>query len=631
MLMRRAFSDDLRYALSSLVREPSFTAPAVVSLALGVGVAVSILALFRLDSLVPLGLSAAIAPEYVRDPGWSGSWSQSLWPPASLQAAHFQNLLEVLGVVSTLALAVGCATVIVLALIRASTRTPEMALRVAVGASTRRLLSGLLAEGLVLASLGALLGIGLGFAGASLVRASWPHGLEMQSGFDPHVLLVAITAPLLVVVPFSLIAVAGVVRRSDLSGALVAGADGTGSKGELILQDFLAIVQLAVSIALVIGAGLLIRNASAGAESTPAGYDAGDVVTFQLDLPASRYADESTRAAAYEELLARVGGLEGIEAESLSTPGAWFGIGSLAPVTAQCGRCYRSGIYLPVMPGFVRLHAVSSGFFRARGIHLLEGRDFAPADGMARDRVMVVNRTFADSHFERGKPLGRMVQIGGVDDPWHTVVGVVEDAAGQGIGASVRPAPVAYIPVLQASPLSTDLAIIVGGDRQRAVVAMRRALAGLVAEGKAYRESTLEADTMSQAAPFSWFGLVLAAVGVLALVIAMHGAHAVMRFKVSRRRREIGVIRALGARRRRIVLLVVLQSLGVISVGVALGVWGALLLAGWLDMLVPGLRAFDVGLYGGSILLMSAAALLGGSIAVRQATSIQPAAAMGAE
>jgi ABC-type antimicrobial peptide transport system permease subunit len=153
----------------------------------------------------------------------------------------------------------------------------------------------------------------------------------------------------------------------------------------------------------------------------------------------------------------------------------------------------------------------------------------------------------------------------------------------------------------------------------------------LVAEGKVYRESTLETETMSQSAPFRWFGLILAAVGALALVIAMHGAHAVMRFKVSRRRREIGVIRALGARRGRIVLLVVLQSLGVIGIGAVLGAWGALLLAGWLDMLVPGLRAFDTSLYGGSILLLSAAALLGGSVAVRQATRIQPAVAIGAE
>lgn len=264
-------------------------------------------------------------------------------------------------------------------------------------------------------------------------------------------------------------------------------------------------------------------------------------------------------------------------------------------------------------------------------MRLLEGRDFAPADGIVQKRVMVVNRTFAGSHFERGEPLGRMVQVGGIDDPWYTVVGVVEDAADRGIGASVRPAPAAYVPVFQAPPLAADLAVLVSGDRQQVVPAVRRALAELEAEGTGYRESTLEAETISQSAPFRWFGFVLAAVGALALVIAMHGAHAVMRFKVSRRRREIGVIRALGARRRRIVLLVVLQSLGMIGVGVALGVWGALLLAGWLDMLVPGLQAFDVVLYGGSILAMSAAALLGGSLAVRQATSIQPAAAIGAE
>jgi predicted permease len=622
---------DFRVACGSLARDLGFTGPAVFSLSLGVGLLISIVGLLRLDSLDPLVLGSTVTPEYVRDAGWGGTWDGTIWSPAQIQAEHFERLLLVLAVVAAAGFAITCFTVVILALVRASTRTPEMALRTAVGATRRRLVSSLFAEGAILAFLGTLAGLVLGFVGLSVARNSWPHEV-LVSGFhiDPWMLALGLGAPLLIAVPFSLFAAAGVLRRSDLSGALTAVADAAARRGALILQDFLAVVQLAVSLALVVGAGLLIRNTLPGGGPAHAGSpDPRGIMTAQLDLPEAEYTDEWKRVTFYERLFDGLGKLPNAKAETLSTPGASLGVGSVTRVTAQCGRCYRGQAYVPLMPGYVQLHAVSPGFFENLGVHLLDGREFTRADRPGAPEVMIVNSTFAASHFEAGQPIGRKVQIGGVRDPWYTVVGVVDDVGGRAIGVPARAVPVAYVPIFQDPPLSADLTVQAGGEPEDLAAAAEQVIPGTKAIVSG--ASTMAARLAHQLAPTRWLGLLLGVVGGLTLIVAMHGAYSVMRYKVSRRRKEIGICRALGAKRGSIVRMIVLQSLALTCIGAALGLWGTLLLAGWLDIIVPGLRPFDIWIYGGSLLLLSAAALVGGSLPARQAARVHPAVAIRAE
>jgi predicted permease len=630
--MKRDFLDDLRRAASWLVRERSFAGPATISLALGAGLALSILGLLRLDSLSPLRLSSTIAPHYIRDPGWGAKWSGLTLPPERIQAVHFESLLDVLAVVAILGFAIASFTVVILVLIRTSSRTGEVALRTAVGASRRRLLRHSLAEGVLVAALGGLAGLLIGYIGVGVARAGWPHSVHASGpAIDPWLLMLGLSAPLLLTVLCMLLADAGVLRRADLSGALTAGADATGTQSELILQDFLAIVQLAVSIALVTCAGLLIQNTLPALESSSPGIEQGQFATAELDLPKADYPDEAGRAAYYEALLDAFASPAEARAGTLSTPGAWLGVGSLAQVTADCGQCSFGGFYMPMMPGSVRLHAVSPGFFESLGVRLLEGREFIAADRTDAQRVMVVNRTFAESHFENGEPLGRKVQIGGIQDPWYTVVGVVDAIEGKGLGPARRAGRVAYVSILQDPPLSADLAVHVSGDPQHPMPLLTEAVVGGGSTVVVSGVSTMESALAFQAAPIHWLALLFGAVGGLALIVAVHGAYSVMLLKVRRRRKEIGIRRALGARRWRIVQVIVLQSSGLIAVGAALGVLGALLLAGWLDAMVPGLRAFDLRIYGGSVLLLAAAALVGGSASARAATRIPPIAAVRAE
>lgn len=630
--MRAAFLEEIRLARRSLIREPGFSAPALVSLAAGVGVLTAILSLLRLGSVRPLRLSSALAPEYVRDAGWRAGWHGPVWSAGQLQAAHFERMLHVLAVVAGLAFVIACFTVVILVLIRAASRTAELALRVAVGATRRRLLQRLLAEGIAMAGAGGLLGLVLGGVGAKLAWHSWPGGHEaLHGGIGAWLVLLAFLAPMVSVVPFALVAAAGVLRRSDLSGVLAAGADGTAGRGELILQEFLAITQLGASIALVVASGLLLQNAAP--RSVPVRSDSGHggAVMSQIDFSPTGRRDAAALADAYGSVLDDVAELAGPRSVALATPGARLGIGSLVFVTAQCGRCSVGGVYVPLMPGYVGLHAVSPGFFTNSGVRVLEGREFTPADRVGAAEVMLVNRSFAESHFERGRPLGRKVQIGGVQDPWYTVVGIVGEIEGRGVGPATRATPVAYVPILQQPTLAADLAVTSWDDPHDITEVVRTAVAGVGDDVSVSSASTMGGYLERQVAPVRWLAFVFASVGGVVLSLGVFGAYTVMRFKVARHQREIGLRRALGAKKGRIISLVILQSLGLALLGGALGAWAGMLLAGWLDTLVPGLTPFDLPVYSVAVVSLSVAALAGGSLSVRRATAVDPAVALKAE
>jgi putative ABC transport system permease protein len=434
-----------------------------------------------------------------------------------------------------------------------------------------------------------------------------------------------------VVVPFALVAAAGVLRRSDLSGALVTGADGTAGRGELILQEFLALVQVATSLALVIGAGLLLRNAVPPTAAVSSGEERGNRLMFQIDIPQSGEPDAATLSRAYGAVLDDVAALVGHPSVSLATPGARLGVGSLVFVTAQCGRCSIGGVYVPQMPGYVRLHAVSPDFFAASGVRVLEGREFTAGDSIGSSRVMLVNRAFSASHFEGGRPLGRKVQIGGVEDPWHTVVGIVAEIDGRGIGPAVRSEPVAYVPILQEPTLRAGLAVAAPTDSRSLAGAIVEAIARGSGTGSVSAITSMTDYLARRMAPVRWLAIVFALVGIVVFMLGVFGTYTVMRFKVTRHWREIGMRRALGATRRRIVGLVVLQSSVLALLGAALGAWTGLLFAGWLDTLVPGLEALDLPVYGLAVVSLSLAALAGGSISARQAATVDPAVAIGSE
>ena len=624
--------DQLQYAIGSLRKDIRFSIPALISLAVGIALTVSILSVLRFDWLQPPALVADLRLDYIRDAGWDG-WTGPMWSAAQVQSASFKDILVVLAALASLAFAISFFNVVILVLIRASTRESELALRAAVGASQRRLLGHLLGEGLVLAVLGAFVGLIGGAVGANLLRATWPHVVEASGFFrvDPRVLLVGLGLPAAAAVLFPLFAAAGVLRRSDLSSALTAGADGTGQRGEMIMHDVLAVFQLAASVAFLIGAGLLIRTGLPFTQTSSVGFDPTNTVTLEIDLPGATFAGRTQRAQAFKSILGRVGEVPGVRAESLSAPGTWLGLGSVGFVEARCGNCYRGGVYVPLMPGFVRYSGISPGFFQAMGVKVFEGREFTPNDSTGAPRVALVNRTLADSHFEHGQPLGKRIRLGDSSDALYTVVGIVDDIRGRGIGSPTRRVPAVYVSILQDPPRSVDLAVRVAGDVSAIGPAVRDAVNASGESLTVGGASTLSSYLEHHVAPVRWLGIVFGVAGILALLLGIHGAYSVMAYRVSRRRKEIGIHRALGATRRRVARSVLIRSLGLTGVGAAIGFWAALLLAGWLEMLVPGLSPFDPLVYSIVTFALGLAGLAGGILPARTATRIHPAVAIRTE
>jgi putative ABC transport system permease protein len=623
-MMRSFLSTDLRYGLRRLLRARAFTLPAAFALAFGTGLGLSLFSLVRFVSLRPLLLESVLSLDPVRDAGWESTWNAPLRSAAQIQNEGLGDMLFILVVVAGLGLVIALLGLISLVLARASGRRRDLAIEAALGASSSRLRSRLLSEGVWLAFVGCGIGLLLGLAGTGVLRSSWPHSLVPSGGSMVELwgLVVGLLGPATATVLLPLIGSAKLLRSSNL-GSLGGGARTTGEPGERLLRDVFAVVQLAVSVALLIGAGLLVRSAFPVPRASGV-VESRDTLIVELELTESEYGSAARRLAYFDALLERVAGIPGIEAESLSSPAAWLAVGPEALATAECGNCSRGGMYLPMSPAFVRHHAVSPGFFAAFGLDLVDGRGFTPADRVGSPRVAIVNRTFATEHFERGEPLGRRVQVGGLQGPWYTVVGVVEDVQGATMGSAGPTAPALSLSLLQQPPLSVDLSVRTADGHLLAGTTVTNAVSELDGPAEIVGVATTQRRLGHHIAPLRWLGLLFGVTGGLATLLAVHGLYSVMRYNVLLRRRELGIRMAVGAKPRAVVGMVLRRSLLLVAIGGAVGLWGALPLIGWLKTLAPDVRVLDPVLFGGVTLLLALAALAGGTLPARGAARLDP-------
>jgi predicted permease len=616
--------DDFRHGLRRLLRARSFTLPAMFTVACGVGLGVSILGLLRLQSARPLLLNSALSLEPIRDAGWESSWAGPLRTAAYVQGARLDAMLLVLAIVAGLAILIACLNLGSLAYARASARQHELAVQAALGASRRRLRSRLLSEGLWLAVAGGGLGLLLGIVGSNVMFSTWPHAAPSFEALavEAWALTIGLGIPMAATILLPVLASGKLLRRPDVGPLVVAGARTTATRAQLVLRDGLAVTQLAASVALIIGAGLLIRGTLSNEGNSPVAFEVRDTLSVELDLAGAGYAESHARLTYYEGLLDRVGQLPSVEAETLSSPGLLLGFGPEILVTAECGNCSMSGIYMPMQPAVVRHHSVSPGFFGTASRGPVQGREFTADDRMGAPLVALVNPTFAREHFEGGQPIGKRVQVGGMRGAWYTVVGVVEDV-GAGIADHAgSPMPAMYVSLFQEPPLSADLNVRANG----ALAALVPAVEGAVSAGASIaRIGTVEERFEYHAAPFRWLGFIFGAAGLLTLILAAHGLFAVMRYNVIQRKRELGIRMALGARGWTVLGMIVRRGLVLVGLGGAVGIWAALPLIGLLKNLVPGISVLDPTLFGGVVLLLGLSALAGSALPAWAAAHLDPA------
>lgn len=573
------------------------TVPLVVSGAVAVTAALTI---------VPIG-KLALAPIPASDLGIGTSANS--WSPNASRLAAIAALKHVLLGLAVAVLCVAVVTALTLAASRAAARREETTTRRSVGASRRQLRLTALLEGAALAALAVALGAPGGLAGAHWAIATWPGRVGPP----------AIGQALVCTIGLAAVVVSGAVLP-----ALSLGRTLRVKTRSAIPHGFTApVAQFGISLAILVAAAQLGRHAGRLMTGPQAVVrPTGLIYDIHSNLPPER------RAAGYASLLHRLVDA-GFSVVSLTSPGVPRGLGTVDPVITDCGKCFQGGLALPYHAVPVVLSAISPDTFKAMGVRVVRGRSLAASDRWEAPRVAVVNEALAALHYEGGVAVGRKILVGhGASLAWFTVVGVVENSAPSGLGAAFQPRYGVYVSALQLPPDAAEILVRPSPGAGLARRVEQAVQASLGASGGVVEQVAESEQREAEAAPVRWFGRLVRFEGAVALALSMAGMFAVMHLWVRALRPELGVRRAAGARRRRILGYMLARAALVAIIGVAAGLWVAQMTSGALALAVPGLPGRDPGVLLGPVLLLVAATLAGGLIPAWRAARASPAATM---
>ena len=523
-----------------------------------------------------------------------------------------------------LVLLLTCANVANLLLAQAEARRREMAVRHALGASRGRLVRQALTESLILSLGGAAAGIAVAQLLVRLLRRVGPANIPrlQETTIDAPVLLFTAAVSVCVGIAFGL-APALLGGRESVQHALKeAGARATASSGRVVRQALVS-AQVALAMMLLVGAGLLVRS-FAQVTGLDLGFRASRVVTAFVGLSPNRYGDPAKQAAFFEDALRSIRGLPGV----LSA-----GAGNSIPLTGinDQGGFAVEGLPDP-LPGQDHPQAnrphVSAGYFETMGIRLLAGRLFDDRDRSQSRRVAIVSDLAARIYWPDVNPIGKRLALAWNDrgPVWHEIVGVVQSTRHFGLEAPQKPE--VYVPHTQSPSAFMTLVVRAQGDPAGLVPGIRERMARLDPDTALFGFRTID-ELVSTASSQRRFQMALvAAFAALALLLAAIGVYGVMAHMVARRRREIGVRLALGARPRDVVGLVLRNGVRLTVLGMALGLAGALALSRALAGLLFGVSALDPQTYTGVAAVLLFVGGLSAYLASRAAAKVDPLTAL---
>ena len=532
-------------------------------------------------------------------------------------------LLVLLGSVG-LVLLIACANVANLLLSRAVARQQEIAVRAALGASRWRIVRQLLTESGLLALCGGALGIFI-----CVLSVKWMHLLGTKSiprladvGIDGRVLLFTLSLSLLSGILFGL-APALRISRLDLNSTLKdasrgsAGTSAVWGRGNNV-RGLLVISELALSVVLLIGAGLLIRS-FARLQSVRPGFEPRGVLTFDLTMVGRRYSDKQVVLNTYKQLWERLERLPGASAAGgvtslpLSQAFAW------TPITVE-GRT--------PLPGEKFLNAderlVGGHYFEAMGIPLRGGRFFNEQDDTTKPVAVIVDEYMAEQLWPGQDAIGKRIHIVELkgDDPWQIVVGVVGRVKQDSLDSEPRIA--FYLPQTQFPTRAMTVALRSSADPASVVSAVKAELRALDPDLPMYYLRSMEQRVDESLARRRFSMLLLGVFAGVALALATIGIYGVMAYLVSQGTREIGIRMALGATQRDVLGLIVRQGMALAIFGLAIGLAGAFVLARLIRSLLFGVEATDPITFVGISVLLAFIALLASYIPAQRAARIDP-------
>ncbi len=541
----------------------------------------------------------------------------------SLLGTTLPRVLWILLGAVALVLLIGCVNIANLMLARAGTRYRELAVRTALGASRARLVQQILTESAVLALLGGALGVLLAYWGVAALVAAAPENV-------PRIDAVAVSLPVLGLALLLSVASAllfGLVPALHASGVRPGQALGeggqrtTGGKAGRRGRGTLVVVELALALMLLTGAGLLTHSLIKLQRTNP-GFDTSQVVTMSISLPA-KYDTPAARRAFFARATEGIGALPGVDTVSLA---------SALPIGAggfYLGRAFLAeGWAEPPASTEVEgmWNSVSPGYFATLKVPLLRGRDIAAHDDSASTMVMVINTAFAEKMFPGENPVGKRVQSWRDERILREVVGVVDDVRYFGAEDEVR--PLVFVPYAQDSWSGMQIVARTVGDPRGIISGARRVVGAIDRDIAVANVATMDDAMAASLAGPRFTTFLLAGFAGMALLLVAIGLYGVLSYSIAQRTREIGIRMALGAQVGNVTRMVVREAALLLAIGIAVGGAAALALSRVMESLLYEVSATDPLTFVVVVVVLSLVGAAAAYLPTKRATRVNPLIAL---
>ena len=531
-------------------------------------------------------------------------------------------LLILLGAVGFVLL-IACANVANLQLARATIRQREIAIRAAVGAGRLRIIRQLLTESVLLSLMGGVLGLGLAVVGLRVLLNLGPDALPRLNEIviDRRVLGFTFVVSFITGIVFGILPALRA-SRVNLNGVLKDSGRGSSSATHYRVRNLFVVVEVALSLVLLIGAGLLVRSYGRIQSASP-GFNPKNVLSFRLSLPNSKYKGPAVTNF-YKQLIDRIKVLPGVESvgTSYSLPMSSVAL-AWGPITIEGYVPRNSADFIMSNERFV-----SPGYFSAMGVPLIKGRLFDERDVKEAQQTVIVNENLAERFWPGQDPIGKRLERGD-SEPWRTVVGVVRDTKEF---SSDKEPPISIYHPHEQFPIGTMFLVVRSSTENSTLTSsITKQMQAIDPELPAFEFRTMEqrlSDSLTRRR-FSTF--LLGIFAVVALILAAIGIYGLMAYSVTQRTQEIGIRMALGAQPGKIMMMVVRQSLILVLVGVVIGLGGAFALTRVMSSLLYGVSTTDTLTFAAPPLILGMIALLASYFPARRAAHVDPTVALRSE
>jgi putative ABC transport system permease protein len=564
-------------------------------------------------------LGARLEQQY---PDFNKGWGITLVPLHTQFSGDLKPALMILLIAVGFVLLIACANVANLLMARSVARQKEFAIRTALGAGRLRLLRQLLTESVLLALAGCAIGLLVARWGMDALLAISPRDLLSFTSvsIDKRVLGFALALSVLTSLIFGLLPALEASRPNTNESLKEGGRGTTGGRAHRVLNWFV-VAQVALSLMLLIGSGLMIKSLMR-LQSVDPGFDPNNVQTVSVTLPRAKYTEPPKRIEFFQQLLTRVRQLPGVRAVGAASAPPFMGLGAATGFDIE-GQ--------PALPSAQKattdVRVVDQDYFKTMGIPLLKGRTFTDREETQESRVVIISDALARQYFPNENPLGKRITISmkQQNDPCE-IIGVVGDVKMKGLDIATR--PMVYWPHAELPYLSMTILVRTNGSTAGIAASLEREVRSLDKDQPISDVRTMNdwlADSIARA---RFATLLLGIFAVVALLLASLGIYGVMTYSVTQRTNEIGIRMALGATRVNVVGLVLGRGLLLAVIGVAIGLIGSLGLTRLLSGLLFGVSVTDPAIFGLVPILLLAIALLAVFLPAWRATRVDPLVAL---